>query len=508
MATNYKIWKELDHNLINYRIRDMLYDIRLEIEADTALAGFHRPRPGSGSGLARHFRVEPPEERRHRLTSLADICGQLAYDWLERTYNVYRSASSQVPANLEDFIDTVWNYGLKELVDREFPHIVGLAFGRRETAEQRRKYMGFVRTMNSKAVEPSFYHGGDLTESEIEHGTQTIMRQVSHNARNRLRQREGLSWILDDATRALIEFERRMGNPAFQPVAPPAGPQTPSGGKNLAISKVDESPQNTTSQRDQSDSGLDPARLKAAIQASDIRAELVSSSGLAESAQAAAFEEAYPAEKVKQSSTHTKSAGNQSPSTVKREEPPVPNSAESEEQSYIVTDRTYFILEAEALAHSQDKSAELVAAYSTIDPYMRDLTLLCFAHSSMELAEKLRNMQADHQKLLIHWNESRQAIEEVPNLLRAYMSLKETAKTVPGRPLADALLHIRSFFDTQRKKRGRPRQDALSGRVQALRDSGHSWGEIQIQLNKETGVERTMGAYRNLLRSRRESDGT
>jgi hypothetical protein len=130
--------------------------------------------------------------------------------------------------------------------------------------------------------------------------------------------------------------------------------------------------------------------------------------------------------------------------------------------------------------------------------------LLCFARSSRELAEKLKNEQADHQKLLIHWDESEEALEELPNLLTAYFSLKETAKTVSRKHIDDALVNLRSFFESQRKKRGRPRQDSLHRRVEELRKLGRSWGEIQIQLNKETGVDRTINAYCNLVTSRKK----
>jgi len=120
----------------------------------------------------------------------------------------------------------------------------------------------------------------------------------------------------------------------------------------------------------------------------------------------------------------------------------------------------------------------------------------------------LKKIHADHQKLLIHWGKSEEELEQLPDVLKAYLSLKETAKTVQGVDIDGALAHLRSFFERDRKKRGRPRQDALGKRVQDLRDNGHSWGEIQIVLNKETGIERTTNAYRNLLRSRRKPDGT
>ena len=64
----------------------------------------------------------------------------------------------------------------------------------------------------------------------------------------------------------------------------------------------------------------------------------------------------------------------------------------------------------------------------------------------------------------------------------------------------------RSFPQGERTKRGRPRQDGLSDKVKQLREDGHSWGEIQRKLNKETGIERTAGAYRNLMRSRQKPE--
>jgi hypothetical protein len=166
------------------------------------------------------------------------------------------------------------------------------------------------------------------------------------------------------------------------------------------------------------------------------------------------------------------------------------------------------VTEAEALIHSQDRPSELVAAYSTTGPYFKETTLLCFSSSSTDLLGKLKKICADHQMLLIHWGESEEELKQLPDLLKAYVSLKETGRTVSGRDIDGALASLRSFFERDRQKRGRPRQDALSKRVQELRDNGHSWGEIQIVLNKETGIERTTNAYRNLLRSRRKPDGT
>jgi hypothetical protein len=176
------------------------------------------------------------------------------------------------------------------------------------------------------------------------------------------------------------------------------------------------------------------------------------------------------------------------------------------EESQPITDRTFFVIEAKALVHSQNRPGELVAAYSTKGPYMTDTTLLCYARSSMELLRKLRDIHADHQVLLIHWGQSDEKLKQLPEVLRAYLSLKEIARNAPGKPIEDALQDLRSFFEGERKRRGRPRQDALREKVQELRASGHSWGKVQRQLNKETGVERTIGAYRNLARPLRKSD--
>jgi hypothetical protein len=182
---------------------------------------------------------------------------------------------------------------------------------------------------------------------------------------------------------------------------------------------------------------------------------------------------------------------------------PLENSTQSD---MAITEKTYFVTEAEALNSTQDRPGQLVAAYSTNDPYLRDLALLCFSDSATGLLEKLEKIQADHQKLLIHWGESEEELEQLPDVLKTYLSLKETSKTVRGRHIDDAVQNLRSFFESDRKKRGRPRQDALSRRVQELRRSDHSWGEIRILLNKETGIDRTANAYRNLLRSRRKPE--
>jgi hypothetical protein len=174
------------------------------------------------------------------------------------------------------------------------------------------------------------------------------------------------------------------------------------------------------------------------------------------------------------------------------------------EDSQHITDRTFFVIEAKALVHSRNRPGELVGAYSTKGPYMTDTTLLCYAPSSLELLQKLRDMHADHQFLLIHWGQSEEKLKQLSEVLRAYLSLKETARTVPGKPIEGALQELRSFFESEKKRRGRPRQDTLRERVKELRSGGQSWGEIHRKLNKETGVERTIGAYRNLVRPRRK----
>ena len=53
-------------------------------------------------------------------------------------------------------------------------------------------------------------------------------------------------------------------------------------------------------------------------------------------------------------------------------------------------------------------------------------------------------------------------------------------------------------------RRGRPRLDILAQRVEELKNSGRSWGEIKIQLDREIGEQRTVGAYRGLYTSRRK----
>jgi hypothetical protein len=136
------------------------------------------------------------------------------------------------------------------------------------------------------------------------------------------------------------------------------------------------------------------------------------------------------------------------------------------------------------------------------------MTLLCFSQSSACLLQKLRSMQADRQKLLIHWSDSEEDLKQLPDMLSAYLSLKEARKSIHGRHLDDALQNLRSFFDEDKKKRGRPRLDALAKRVKDLKNAGRSWGEIKIQLDRETGETRTIGAYRSLARTRRQdTDG-
>lgn len=139
---------------------------------------------------------------------------------------------------------------------------------------------------------------------------------------------------------------------------------------------------------------------------------------------------------------------------------------------------------------------------------MTDTKLLCFSDSSVELLKKLRDIQADRRFLLIHWAKTEQELKQVPDVLTAYLSLKELARNTNLKQINEALRDLHSVFENDKKKRGRPRQDTLRKRVHELRKSGHSWTKIQRELNRETGVERTPGAYRNLLGSRRKADST
>jgi hypothetical protein len=52
-----------------------------------------------------------------------------------------------------------------------------------------------------------------------------------------------------------------------------------------------------------------------------------------------------------------------------------------------------------------------------------------------------------------------------------------------------------------RISKGRPRNNAERRRVLELRSEGRSWGEIRIQMNRETGQNKTAGAYRYLAES-------
>jgi hypothetical protein len=45
---------------------------------------------------------------------------------------------------------------------------------------------------------------------------------------------------------------------------------------------------------------------------------------------------------------------------------------------------------------------------------------------------------------------------------------------------------------------GRPRKDEERNRVRELKTAGKTWGEIQIQMNKETDQSKTKDAYRAL----------
>jgi hypothetical protein len=55
------------------------------------------------------------------------------------------------------------------------------------------------------------------------------------------------------------------------------------------------------------------------------------------------------------------------------------------------------------------------------------------------------------------------------------------------------------------KRLGRPRKDDQRDRVRELKNEGKSWGQIQIQMNKETGQTNSKDAYRKLVR-RHESN--
>jgi hypothetical protein len=50
---------------------------------------------------------------------------------------------------------------------------------------------------------------------------------------------------------------------------------------------------------------------------------------------------------------------------------------------------------------------------------------------------------------------------------------------------------------------GRPRKDDERGKVADLRSQGKTWAQVAIQINRETGQNKSKDAYRNLLRSGR-----
>jgi len=60
---------------------------------------------------------------------------------------------------------------------------------------------------------------------------------------------------------------------------------------------------------------------------------------------------------------------------------------------------------------------------------------------------------------------------------------------------------------TRARRPGRPREDEIAERVAQLRQGGESWPSITETMNKETGIFRTEGAYRYLLRSRKHIRG-
>lgn len=53
---------------------------------------------------------------------------------------------------------------------------------------------------------------------------------------------------------------------------------------------------------------------------------------------------------------------------------------------------------------------------------------------------------------------------------------------------------------------GRPRNELIGERVEEVRKEGKSWNQLQRKLNKELGLDLTVGAYRYYWTSRNERD--
>lgn len=53
------------------------------------------------------------------------------------------------------------------------------------------------------------------------------------------------------------------------------------------------------------------------------------------------------------------------------------------------------------------------------------------------------------------------------------------------------------------KQGGAPRKDDEANRARELKSQGKTWGQVKIQMNKETGQSKSQDAYRALVRSRK-----
>jgi hypothetical protein len=72
----------------------------------------------------------------------------------------------------------------------------------------------------------------------------------------------------------------------------------------------------------------------------------------------------------------------------------------------------------------------------------------------------------------------------------------------------DVQPHLSKLFRSKRKKGGRPRQDELARKASDLHESGQSWRQVANQLNRNTGITRSIGAYRKLVGQRQKNQPT
>ena len=94
---------------------------------------------------------------------------------------------------------------------------------------------------------------------------------------------------------------------------------------------------------------------------------------------------------------------------------------------------------------------------------------------------------------------------ELPGGMLSEMNLRTTATPEQRESSRKAWERGRKAWEAARRvikpsPEGRPRKDKERSRVRELRTEGKTWGEIQIQMNRETGQSKSKDAWRALTR--------